>query len=78
MVVVGWSYVGSSMVFLIAFVLPFGCFVEIEGIVTTKRERGDREEEWIGLSRVILAFPVVGTVVCVANNAMGLWGQRGV
>jgi hypothetical protein len=61
-----WSFIGSSMAFYIAFILPCGCFVAIKGAVPTRAMGGDRKEAW-----AILLFSVVGTVVCTVNNTLG-------
>ncbi len=34
-----WSLIGSSLAFLIAFILPFGCFIVIENGVRDKIDR---------------------------------------
>ena len=59
------------MAFYIAFILPCGCFVAIEGAVPTRAMGGDREEAWIRVAWAILSFSVVGTVVCTVNNTLG-------
>eukprot|EP00581_Thalassiosira_minuscula_P009196 CAMPEP_0183707506 /NCGR_PEP_ID=MMETSP0737-20130205/4062_1 /TAXON_ID=385413 /ORGANISM="Thalassiosira miniscula, Strain CCMP1093" /LENGTH=578 /DNA_ID=CAMNT_0025935193 /DNA_START=269 /DNA_END=2002 /DNA_ORIENTATION=+ len=42
-----WSFIGSSMAFFIAFVIPCGCFVAIESMVPPATEGGDRRDGWI-------------------------------
>ncbi|KAL7545006.1 hypothetical protein ACHAWF_008376 [Thalassiosira exigua] len=66
-----WSLIGSGMAFLLAFVLPCGCFLVIEGGVPGKDEGGDRRDGWISLARAMLAFAIVGAVVCTVNNTVG-------
>lgn len=68
-VAVVWSFIGASMALAIGFIVPCGCFVVLEGAV----EGADRKDGWIGLAWAILAFSVVGAVVCTINNTIGLW-----
>jgi len=70
-VAVVWSFIGSSMAFLIAFILPCGCFIVMESAVPTVAEGGDRKEKWIGVAWMILVFSMIGTVVCTINNTVG-------
>ena len=66
-----WSFIGSSMAFFIAFILPCGCFIVIESAVPTMVEGGDRHEKWIKLAWAILAFSVLGAIICTVNNTVG-------
>eukprot|EP00986_Skeletonema_menzelii_P019549 scaffold28406_cov143-Skeletonema_menzelii.AAC.1 len=59
-----WSLIGSSLAFLIAFILPFGCFIVIENGV----EGSDRHDGWIRAAVVMLVLSVVGAVVCTWNR----------
>lgn len=59
-----WSLVGSSLAFLIAFIIPFGCFVVIEKSV----EGNDRHDRWITLAKAMLILSVIGAVVCTWNR----------
>lgn len=66
-----WSFIGSSMAFVIAFVLPCGCFVVIEGAVPRAAEGGDRQSAWLWMAWAILPLSVVGAVVCTVNSVVG-------
>ena len=70
-VAVVWSFIGSSMAFFIAFILPCGCFIVTESAVPTVAEGGDRKDKWIVVAWAVLAFSIVGTVVCTINNTIG-------
>jgi hypothetical protein len=59
-----WSLIGSSLAFVIAFILPFACFIVIENGV----EATDRHDGWIKLATVMLVLSVVGAVVCTWNR----------
>lgn len=59
-----WSLIGSSLAFLIAFILPFGCFIVIENSV----EGSDRHDRWIKASVAMLVLSIVGAVVCTWNR----------
>jgi len=69
-VAVVWSFIGSSMAFFIAFVLPCGCFVVVEGAVPTAAEGGDRRSDLVRIAWAILWFSVVGAVVCTMNSTV--------
>jgi len=62
-----WSLIGSSLAFLIAFILPFGCFIVIENGVEGK----DRHDGWIKAATVMLVLSIVGAVVCTWNKICG-------
>ena len=66
-----WSFIGSSMAFFIAFVLPCGCFIVLESAVSA----GDRHDTWIKFAWVILVFSIIGAFVCTTNTMFGryLW-----
>lgn len=66
-----WSFIGSSMAFFIAFVLPCGCFIVLESAVSA----GDRHDAWIKFAWVILVFSIIGAFVCTTNTMFGryLW-----
>ena len=59
-----WSLIGSSLAFLIAFILPFGCFIVIENGV----EGSDRHDGWIQVSVAMLVLSIVGAIVCTWNK----------
>mmetsp|Transcript_25666 Transcript_25666/g.32803 ORF Transcript_25666/g.32803 Transcript_25666/m.32803 type:complete len:90 (+) Transcript_25666:2-271(+) len=59
-----WSLIGSSLAFLIAFILPFGCFIVIENGV----EGSDRHDGWIKAAAAMLVLSIVGAVVCTWNR----------
>ena len=63
-VAVIWGFIGSSFGFLIAFILPCGCFVVIENAVNG----GDRHDKWIKVAWVILVCSVIGAIVCTINS----------
>ena len=68
-VAVIWGFIGSSFGFLIAFILPCGCFVVIESAVPTSLDDGgDRHDKWIKVAWVILVCSVIGSVVCTINS----------
>jgi len=66
-----WSFIGSSMAFFIAFVVPCGCFIRIESNVPSVTEGGDRKDGWISIARCIMWFSIVGAVICTVNNTVG-------
>ena len=66
-----WSFIGSSLAFFIAFILPCGCFIVIESMVPTIADGGDRKEKWIQIAWIILIFAIVGAVVCTTNSIIG-------
>eukprot|EP00578_Thalassiosira_sp_NH16_P013394 CAMPEP_0181107494 /NCGR_PEP_ID=MMETSP1071-20121207/17117_1 /TAXON_ID=35127 /ORGANISM="Thalassiosira sp., Strain NH16" /LENGTH=425 /DNA_ID=CAMNT_0023191015 /DNA_START=449 /DNA_END=1723 /DNA_ORIENTATION=+ len=41
-----WSFIGSSLAFFIAFILPCACFIVMENAVPTIAEGGDRNNKW--------------------------------
>lgn len=63
-----WSFIGSSMAFFIAFIVPCGCFIVIESEVPSEDNGGDRHVSWICVAWAILVFSVVGAVVCTCNS----------
>jgi len=67
-VAVIWGFIGSSFGFLIAFILPCGCFVVIESAVPTLDDAGDRHDKWIKVAWVILVCSVIGAIVCTINS----------
>ena len=67
-VAIVWSFIGSSMAFLIAFILPCGCFIVIEREVPTIADGGDRNIGWIRMAWAILVFSVAGAVICTLNS----------
>ena len=71
-VAVVWSFIGSSMAFVIAFILPFGCFVVLESVVPPVAEGGDRRERWVSLAWAMLLLSIIGAVVCTVNNLLNL------
>ena len=66
------SLIGSSLAFLIAFILPFGCFIVIENGV----EGSDRHDGWIRAAEAMLVLSIVGAMyalgiglrVCKSKN----------
>ena len=66
-----WSFIGSSMAFAVAFILPCSCFIVLEGSVPSKEDGGDRHQEWISIAWAIGLFSIVGVVVCTINNTVG-------
>ncbi len=67
-VAVVWSFIGSSMAFFIAFILPCGCFIIIEREVPTIAEGGDRRVGLIRVAWVVLVFSVIGAIICTLNS----------
>jgi len=65
-----WSFIGSSMAFLIGFVLPCGCFIVIETDAMPVEEGGDRKDSWIRVAWGLLAFSILSAVVCTLNKIM--------
>mmetsp|Transcript_31343 Transcript_31343/g.66522 ORF Transcript_31343/g.66522 Transcript_31343/m.66522 type:complete len:643 (-) Transcript_31343:92-2020(-) len=74
-VAVVWNFIGSSMAFFIAFILPCGCFIVIEREVPTIEEGGDRRVGWIRVSWVILVFSVIGAIICTLNSLAQILSQ---
>lgn len=70
-VAVVWSFIGSSMAFFIAFILPCGCFIVIENAVPTVAEGGDRQSGWIRIAWAILCFSIVVATICTINSTVG-------
>jgi hypothetical protein len=64
LVILHCSFIGSSMAFVIAFILPCGSFIVIEDQVPA----ADRKNEFIIIARIITIFSVVGAITCTANS----------
>jgi hypothetical protein len=62
------SFIGSSMAFLISFILPCGSFIVIESELPTVKDGGDRQETWLKVAWIILVFASIGAVVCTLNS----------
>ena len=69
-VAVVWSFIGSSMAFFIAFILPCSSFIIIERSVPNE----DRKLLWLRLAWVILVFSILGALICTSNS-LGLFGH---
>ncbi|KAL7467571.1 hypothetical protein ACHAXS_007814 [Conticribra weissflogii] len=69
-IAVVWNFVGSSLAFFVSFILPCSCFIAIEREVPRKEEGGDRHVGWIRVAWVMLAFSVVGSVICTWNSVL--------
>lgn len=63
-VAVIWTLLGSSLAFLIAFILPFGCFIVIESNVQGR----DKHDGWIKLATVGLILSILGALICTWNR----------
>ena len=60
------SFIGSSMAFIIAFILPCWSFVAIESEVSDHK----RKRTWVTVAWLILVFSVVGAVTCTTNSLL--------
>lgn len=69
-VAVVWSFIGSSMAFFIAFILPCSSFILIERAVPNE----GRKSQWLQLAWVILIFSILGALICTSNS-LGLFGH---
>jgi hypothetical protein len=73
-VAVVWSFIGSSMAFFIAFVLPCGSFIVIENAAPTTADAvggSGRRRGWVRLAWAMLLLSICGAVVCTVNSIRG-------
>jgi hypothetical protein len=72
-VAIVWSLCGSSMAFLIAFLLPAACYVELE-----KKRRASNSSDtkpwtyWKVFSWFLIAFSIVGGTACTTQTILML------
>jgi len=67
-----WSLCGSSMAFLIAFILPTACFLKIEKELPQRQQRNGDLSHLRRFARVLLWAAAVGAVVCTYNTVYRL------
>lgn len=66
-----WSFIGSSMAFVIAFILPSGSFIAIENSLQMLADGGGLQNKSIKIAWMILIFSVIGAFVCTLNSVFG-------
>jgi lipopolysaccharide export LptBFGC system permease protein LptF len=66
-----WSFIGSSMAFVIAFILPCGAFIAIEKSLQMFADGEELQSKSIKIAWVILIFSVIGVFVCTLNSVFG-------
>lgn len=67
-----WSFIGSSMAFVIAFILPCGSFIAIENSLRMFANiGGERRSASVKVAWVILIFSIIGAIVCTINSLLG-------
>ena len=58
-----WSLCGSSMAFLIAFILPSACYLELQ-----RRSPSHDNKVWIVFSWALLVFSVISAIACTIQT----------
>ena len=62
-----WSLCGSSMAFLIAFLLPAACYLQIQ-----RRQQDPQGLIWRLFSWFLVIFSIVGSIACTAQTILRL------
>ncbi len=62
-----WSLCGSSMAFVIAFMLPAACYLQIQ-----KRQQDPEGLVWRLFSWFLIIFSIVGSIACTAQTIVRL------
>jgi hypothetical protein len=62
-VAVVWSLCGSFMAFLIAFILPAACYLEIQRTHPTHESKG-----WLWFSWVLLVAATISSIACTIQS----------
>jgi len=68
-VAIVWDIAGSSLAFLIQFIIPSACFIKL------KLRTGHRASRNLTLAWALLAFAVIMTVLCSVQTAWRLMGK---
>ncbi len=67
-----WSFIGSSMAFVIAFILPCGSFIAIENsFQTVGITGGECQSKSNKVAWLILIFSIIGAFICTMNSMFG-------
>lgn len=66
-----WSFIGSTMAFMIAFVLPCGSFIAIENSFRSVADGGEPRSISKQIAWAILISSVLGSFVCTMNSFLG-------
>lgn len=67
-----WSICGSSMAFVIAFLLPATCYIQIQ-----RRQRDPDGTLWRMFSWFLVIFSIVGSIACTSQTIVRLvWGPQ--
>eukprot|EP00980_Cylindrotheca_fusiformis_P016126 scaffold4790_cov98-Cylindrotheca_fusiformis.AAC.10 len=64
-----WSLVGSSMAFLIAFILPCLCYLRIQ---QSNRYVNDESRFWLWFAWILLIVAVLAVIVCTTQSILRL------
>ena len=64
-VAIVWSLCGSSMAFLIAFILPAAYYLQIQ-----RREHIPDRQGWVSFCWTLLVFSTVGAVACTIQTVV--------
>lgn len=81
-VAIVWSLCGSSMAFLIAFIIPAACFLRIEHATSQSVVLDGLlpmlplPAGWIPFAWALLVFATAGAIVCTYNTVSQLSGKR--
>ena len=67
-----WSLCGSSMAFVIAFLLPAACYIQI---IIQKQQRDPEGLVWQPFSWFLVAFSIIGSIACTAQTVVRLVWQ---
>lgn len=62
-----WSLCGSSMAFVISFLLPAACYLQIQ-----RRERDPDGLVWRMFSWFLVGFSIIGSIACTIQTILGL------
>lgn len=68
-VAIVWSLVGSSMAFLIAFILPSACYIKIQ---QDSHFSNDESEAWLWFAKGLFVMAVVAVFACFSQSIIRL------
>ncbi|CAJ1937950.1 unnamed protein product [Cylindrotheca closterium] len=68
-VAIVWSLVGSSMAFLIAFILPAACYVKIQ---QDSHFPNDESKAWLWFAQGLFVVAVIAVVACTSQSIIRL------
>jgi amino acid permease len=64
-----WSLVGSSMAFMIAFILPSACYLKIQ---QSNRFVNDESRSWLWFSWILLVMAILAVIACTSQSIIRL------